>query len=436
MQPLPLAPRDTPPADAAGAEHPHDAHVCPVGGNAAGADVARPSVEQAHDQHLRNEFASDYSVGLRQRLLSPLSLAAYLTWLAVAGQAIGLQPLLAGDAREWAGAVSMLAFLALFALRAAREPARETGAVRNVLLQGVLAVAAETLLRNGQVVILLIIVAGQLALMLPTWRAVACMLAFNAVVALSWVERTGSLAQALALVPVLGFQAFAGLTAHYAGASGRDRDRLAQVNAELLATQCLLEESARGGERLKLSRELHDVAGHKLTALKLNLARLMRDPALAGREEIHVSRQMADELLDDIRAVVSELRAHDGLDLRAALQALARPVAGTRIVVEVEDGLRVEDLPQAEALLRSAQEAITNALRHGHPGTIEVRCVRRGDWIDMQVRNDGLAPATLVAGNGLTGMRERVEALGGALEVTATRPHGVQVYVRLPAAHA
>ncbi|MFY8135950.1 MAG: sensor histidine kinase, partial [Aquimonas sp.] len=160
----------------------------------------------------------------------------------------------------------------------------------------------------------------------------------------------------------LGFQAFATLTGYYAGMSERARDHLAQVNAELLATQRLLEESARSGERLKLSRELHDVAGHKLTALKLNLARLQRDPALAAREEVAVSAQLADELLADIRSVVSALRQHDGLELDAALRALARPIAGTQIEVEVQEGLRVESVATAETLLRCAQEAITNAL--------------------------------------------------------------------------
>src|SRR5690606_11830162 len=228
-------------------------------------------------------------------------------------------------------------------------------------------------------------------------------------------------------VPILGFQAFAGLLGHYAGMSDRQREHLAAVNAELLATRELLEETARSGERLKLSRELHDVAGHKLTALKLNLARPARDPALAGREEVAVSRDLADELLADIRAVVSQLRAHDGLDLRAALEALARPIPGTRIDVAVEPGLRVEALDQAEALLRVAQEAITNAVRHGRAGTVRLRVQRAGDAVELVVENDGERPAHLRPGNGLTGMRERLEGLGGSLALEPLAPRGLRL---------
>lgn len=387
----------------------------------------------------RNDFSAGSERPLLARLFSPLSLAAYATWLAIALGVVDWNALAAGHAVEWGGAAALLGMLALFALRAARDPGIDCrGAAWITLGQGACVVVADALLREGQVVILLIIVAGQLVLLMPVWRAVAWLAGFNLMIAALWLERSGSLGQVLGwMVPVMGFQVFAGLTGHYAGMSERGREELARINAELLSTRHLLEESARGGERLKLSRELHDVAGHKLTALKLTLARLQRDPALAQAapasiEAVATCGQLADELLADIRSVVSELRAHDGLDLRAALEALARPVAGTRITVQVDAGLRVDDLAQAEALLRCAQEAITNALRHGRAGAIHVHCGRAGDAIALQVDNDGAAPAALAPGNGLTGMRERVEAAGGALTLTPTPPRGLRVRATLP----
>ena len=72
----------------------------------------------------------------------------------------------------------------------------------------------------------------------------------------------------------MSFQGFAALTAWFAYNAERTRDELAATNADLLATRSLLADSARDSERLRLSRELHDVAGHKLTALKINLAAL------------------------------------------------------------------------------------------------------------------------------------------------------------------
>lgn len=85
----------------------------------------------------------------------------------------------------------------------------------------------------------------------------------------------------------------------------------------------MLAESARDGERLRLSRELHDVSGHKLTAMKLNLALLAQNPALACRSEFATTRGLADELLSDLRGVVSQLRRYDGIDIKEALTRLA-----------------------------------------------------------------------------------------------------------------
>src|SRR5690606_15622238 len=122
-----------------------------------------------------------------------------------------------------------------------------------------------------------------------------------------------------------GFQMFAALTRHYAKAATEARDETMQVNAHLLATYSLLEESARDGERLRLARELHDVAGHKLTAVKLQLARRARDRAGAP-PALRTAAALAVELLGDVRGVVSQMRQDDGLDLRHALQDLAAPI--------------------------------------------------------------------------------------------------------------
>ena len=371
-----------------------------------------------------------------QRLFAPLNIAAYVTWFAVSVGVIDPDKLRAADptlwVREWAGVAALLAMLALFVASAARRNENDTPPW-NVIAQGLLVLLAEWLLRGGQTAVLLIVVAGQAVLLFSTRTFVLLMLAFNAAIAAMWIGRTDSIFGLLvSLLPILGFQAFAALTGHYAGSRERAREHLARINAELLATRRLLEESARAGERLKLSRELHDVAGHSLTALKLNLARLARDPALAAREELQVSSALADDLLGQIRQVVGTLRAHDGFDLRAALEALAQPIPGVKIVIDIEDHLRVDDIEQAETLLRCAQEAITNALRHGRATGIVVALQRIDGALTLSIANDGLAPARIDPGNGLTGMRERLDAVGGTLEIATTPPRGLQVIARIP----
>ena len=367
----------------------------------------------------------------------PLSIAAYVTWLAIALQMIGWERLALGEPREWLGLVTMLAFLGLFMLRAEGERRGRLdaeAAARLVLLQGFCALVVTWAFRSGNAAILLIIVAAQLFSLYPLKRALAWQIGFNVGLAAIWSLALPWPRILFVLVPAMGFQAFAALVARFATETQRTRDELAQVNAELLATRALLEESARSEERLKLSRELHDVTGHKLTALKLNLARLDRDPGLASREEVAVSTQLADELLEDIRSVVGELRRHDGIDLRSALELLTRQIPGPRFFIDVE--ARIDNVPLAETLLRCTQEGITNALRHGRPTEIAIRCGRRGDAIELVVRDDGAAEPQIRFGNGLTGMQERLETLGGSLRVVPAPRRGVELVASLPAESA
>jgi signal transduction histidine kinase len=368
--------------------------------------------------------------------LNPLSIAAYVTWLAILLQMVGWERLSLGEPREWAGLLAMLLFLALFVLRNWGERTGrydDDSAGHLVLLQGVAALVVTWALRSGSAAILLIIVAAQLFSLYPLRRALAWQATFNVGLAAIWSLALPWPQILFVLLPAIGFQAFAALTARYATLAQRARDEVVQVNAQLLATRALLDESARGEERLKLSRELHDVAGHKLTALKLNLARLGRDPALAGRDEVMISMQLAHELLDDIRGVVGELRKHDGIDLRAALEALTRQMPGPRFRIVVEPEARVDAVQLAETLLRCAQEGITNALRHGRPSEVTIWCGRRDGAIELQVRDDGAPRPQIRFGHGLTGMRERLEELGGSLHVSAAGDRGVELVARLPA---
>lgn len=360
--------------------------------------------------------------------------AAVVTWLAVAASAADLERLAAGNAREWWGAAALVAFLALFlgCMRLAPGPRAERIEAWVGVAMGVVAVIANLFLLEGMVGVLLVIVAAHLSYLWPPRRVLLVVLLFNLAFAATWLPHLPWNRLLLLMLPLAGFQVFAALTAHYAVSAERSREALAHAHAGLLSTQALLDESARSGERLKLSRELHDVAGHKLTALKLHLARLRRDATLAGREEVEIASALADELLQDIRGVVGQLRADEGIDLRAALAALGTPFPATRVRVDVDPALRLDDLPLAEALVRVAQEAVTNAVRHGRAGTIEIHVARDAGAVVLTVANDGDRPVDLRPGNGLTGMRERVSALGGALDFGTDTPRGLRVTARLP----
>lgn len=362
---------------------------------------------------------------------SPLMWAAGITWLAVLMQSVNPTRLGALEPRSLAGLAMLFGFAALmlWATRCAGRPGLQRGLS---VAQGVCAVLAGALLRDGGTAILLIIVAAQVVALWPQRQALLLMLGLNLLTVLVWMQGLPLPRVLLYLTPMIGFQLFAGLTMHYAVGAERARRTLQETHAELLATRQLLADSARAEERLRLSRELHDVAGHKLTALKLNLRLLQREPGLAEHAGVATALTLADELLGDIRGVVSHLRQHEGVDLAAAVQTLVAVIPGPRFELDLDPGLKVAGVQQAEVLLRCVQEAITNALRHGRPRTLSVRLARHGDELRLTVEDDGHVAPKLREGNGLTGMRERLAALQGRLAVEATG-RGVRLTAELPA---
>lgn len=279
---------------------------------------------------------------------------------------------------------------------------------------------------------LIIIVAAQAIAIYPVRLAPAGIVLANLGLFAIGVQGISVTSALLSLLSLLAFQTFAMLTVHYAVSADRARERVALTHAELLATQHRLEQSARSAVRLRLSRELHDVAGHKLTAMKLNLRLLERDPACGARGELATASQLADELLADIRAVVGELRRQEGIDLAKALAALTLSFPGVQFDVRVQEGLVLDSVATAEMVLRCAQEAITNAVRHGQTRHIGIGIRSEGGAIAAQVRNDGRSPTTQREGNGLAGMRERLAGLGGSLSLAALPAGGAGLHAEWP----
>jgi signal transduction histidine kinase len=365
-------------------------------------------------------------------LFSPLNCAAYLTWCAIFVGLIvgGFNTMSTRDHVSDAGiAALMLIFLAGFVFHAwheARAPARLVSlAALAVEIAAALTLVALT--GDGSAPVLLIIVVAQAVDLPRNWLiALVAVANIGLLAILLSIWRTQS--ALIVFLTYIGFQAFAGLTGYYSKQAARSRDELAQVNAHLLATRSLLEESARDGERLRLARELHDVAGHKLTAIKLQLALVARDPAGAP-PPVATAAGLAGELLDDLRAVVGQLRRHDGLDLKRAIEELAAPLPRPKVHIEIGEDTRIDDVAQAQALLRAAQEALTNAARHSGADNVWLTLMRSNGRVVLSVRDDGRGAGIVLPGNGLVGMRERLEALGGGLDIGAGRGFRIDAWV-------
>jgi len=229
-----------------------------------------------------------------------------------------------------------------------------------------------------------------------------------------------------------GFSGFVFVTSLVARQQAQAREEQRRLNAELRATRALLAESARVNERTRISRELHDLLGHHLTALSLNLE--VAGHLSEGRVKEHVQQAhtLARLLLTDVREAVSQLREGGAIDLGAALRPLAENVPALAIHMDIEEPLTLDDPERAHVLLRCTQEIITNAVRHASAHNLWISARREDGRIGIEARDDGTGAETVIPGHGLLGMRERLSQHGGDLQIEARPGAGFCLRLSLP----
>ncbi|MFI8516212.1 GAF domain-containing sensor histidine kinase [Streptomyces sp. NPDC085481] len=222
---------------------------------------------------------------------------------------------------------------------------------------------------------------------------------------------------------------------------------LAQHAAIALTNARLYERSREltiAEERSRLAHELHDAVSQKLFSLRLTAqaaaALVDRDPARA-KGELQQVAELAAEAADELRAAVVELRPaaldEDGLvhTLRTQIQVLDR--AHSARVTFASPGIRALPAAQEEAVLRVAQEALHNALRHSGGALVSVTLTRSGQGARLTVTDDGKGfdPKTVRrAGRhlGLVSMRDRTGGVGGRLTVTSAPGRGTTIEMEVP----
>lgn len=275
---------------------------------------------------------------------------------------------------------------------------------------------------------LLVLVAMQLGLVAPRRQALPWIVLQT--LALFWaIQHHWSLRPALLFTPpYLGFQLLAFLVVELLGREARARAELAGINAELLSTRELLLESARLGERLRIARELHDAMGHHLSGLCLNLEVLaQRD---VPSQPLETARTLTRRLLDEVESVVDTLGRDPGLDVSRALEALAAEIPRPRVHVDAE-GLALSDPAHALAILRCCQEIVTNAVKHADADNVWIAIRVCDGRVELAAKDDGDGASRLGPGQGLRGMRQRLEEMGGGLDVTTGPGAGFEVRATL-----
>ena len=227
-----------------------------------------------------------------------------------------------------------------------------------------------------------------------------------------------------------------------AGHSGGPRKNVASafdfgsVRPESPSSQPGLEQLLRAldHERRRFGQDLHDSAGQLIACLQLSLARLeIEDPEHGSL--IHEIQNITREISEEIRSLTFLQYPAELADrgVASAVETLSRGFAsrtGIKTAFTLNGDLAGLSDTGALALLRVAQEALVNVYRHSHASLAAVSLRRRGQSVELSIRDDGAGlaePPGNSFGVGLQSMRHRVETLGGTFRITSLK-RGVKVF--------
>jgi signal transduction histidine kinase len=262
--------------------------------------------------------------------------------------------------------------------------------------QGAAVAVMVGLLCNGFEGMLLVFAAAQLGRLAPLRLGAAWLVGQTVAVAAALAVHWSPRASLMLMAPYAGFQLFALFAA-------RLHDQLA--------------EQSRTAERLRIARELHDALGHHLTAMSLNLEIAAHQTSGEAHDNVRTAQSLARLLLGDIRELTCSMKQGRTTDLIEGLGRLAEIVPIPAVHVDVAPGTRVDDPRRAHALLRCAQELVSNSIRHAGARNIWIALRVSAAEVELTARDDGVGTRELRPGGGLSGLRERLEELGGSLVV-------------------
>lgn len=358
-----------------------------------------------------------------------LRLAGMFCWLAV-----GVPNLLSRIDVAWL--VAWLAFGAAFWFSSVEGSHQWPWELRiaGLIAQSAFAIAAVWLHPNPFMAVLTVIVAGSISRNVPLAIAFTWLAAQTIAVGFIFARSAPPGEYVPVTAAYFAFQVLAMFAVHLAQSETAARQELALANAELRSAADLLDASSRANERLRIARDLHDLLGHHLTALSVNLEVASHLTDGKAREHVEHAQSLAKLLLSDVRAVVSDLRDEQSIDVGSMLTRILEPVPQPKIELTVEPDLRIADPLLAQTLLRAAQEIVTNAMRHSGASTLRLDVRRDKKAVELRAQDDGRGVSPLRLGNGLTGIRERAEAAGGTAEYRSAPGAGFYVALKLPLA--
>ncbi|MBP2330262.1 signal transduction histidine kinase [Kibdelosporangium banguiense] len=205
--------------------------------------------------------------------------------------------------------------------------------------------------------------------------------------------------------------------------------------AQLVRLQQVEGQRAIADQRTRIAREVHDAVGHHLTAIQMQASaarHVLREVPPVADRALHTIEGSATSALRDVRTILALLPADGTMLIHAEALAARLATPSCDISVSVEGSL--SGLPPAvdHGAYRLLQEALTNAVRHSGATHISVTIRRTPQTVTTTVEDNGPSTAFSAEGQGIRGMHERAQQLGGSVSIASRQPHGWQVEAVLP----
>jgi signal transduction histidine kinase len=214
--------------------------------------------------------------------------------------------------------------------------------------------------------------------------------------------------------------------------------RLVEANLGLQDYTVRQQRESIMNERNRISREIHDSVGYMLTNL-IAVLDYTRELIIAGQdqalEKLDGGREQAREALAEVRRAVRALRPPIEVSY---LQAISALITAFSEVTKIEVSTHMSDLPDSLTeeldwlIYRVVQEALTNTFRHGQANHVFINVHLKSKLLSIMIRDNGLGAIDIKLGCGLTGIQERVKALGGRFEVESGPNQGFMIKILIP----
>jgi len=205
----------------------------------------------------------------------------------------------------------------------------------------------------------------------------------------------------------------------------------ADSRAELVASRARIV-AAAGEARRRIERDLHDGTQQQLVTLILDLQQVQAEAPPGQQGSLSRIADRVTDVLDQVREISRGIHPSilSELGLTRALKALARRSA-VPVELDLRTGQRLPDHVEVAAYY-AVSEALANVAKHARASAVHVELDTPDATLRLAVRDDGIGGADPARGSGLTGLRDRIEAVGGTLDVTSPAEGGTTLLIKIP----